>query len=601
MARESIASWDLTDLYDGMDDPRLTIDQDSLLRRAEGFATRFRGKINDPGLTPGTLLEALQTYESILQESDKPISYASLLFSADTGDPQRGAFLQAMRQWRSEISVRLIFFELELVAIPNDRMTALLADPLLAPYKHYVEAERLFRDYRMSEPEEKILEEKANTGRRAFTRLFEEITAGMQFHLVRDGVEEHLNLSQVLALLREPEREVRKLAAESLTRGLKENSRNLTYIFNTLILDKATDDRLRGYEYPEQERNLANELDPETVELVVRTATDNYPLVSRYYHLKREILGCDRLTHYDRYAPLFETKQEVPFHHAQEIVLSSFGEFSPVLRDLARDFFERNWIDADVRPGKRGGAFCAYITPDLHPYVFVNYLNRMSDVMTLGHELGHAVHARLGSIHSYLNFSPVLPVAELASTFGEMLVFEALQQEASREDKLALYAEKIEGAFATIFRQASMYRFEQAIHRLRREKGELSTDEYCAVWQNRQQEMFGDSLELGDDHKYWWLYIPHFINTPFYVYAYTFGELLVMALYAMYKREGQPFVGKYIELLRAGGSTTPADMLARVGIDIHDPDFWQGGVEVLAGLVDRFEALYRDNKSGGVR
>jgi oligoendopeptidase F len=329
------------------------------------------------------------------------------------------------------------------------------------------------------------------------------------------------------------------------------------------------------------------------VELVVRTVAAHYPLMARYYRLKREILGCDRLMHYDRYAPLFSTKREIPFDRARDIVLASFSRFNPALGELAGRFFEHSWIDAAVRPGKQGGAFCSYVTPDLHPYVFVNYLNRMDDVMTLGHELGHAVHACLAREHGFLSFSPTLPVAELASTFGEILVFEALQRESEGEEKLALYAEKIEGAFATIFRQAAMYRFEQAIHARRREKGELTTEEFGAIWQSCHEETFGDSLELGDEHRFWWMSVSHFVNWPFYVYAYAFGELLVMSLYAMYMREGDSFAPKFIALLEVGGSKPPTEMLADVGMDIRDVRFWEGGLKVLEGFVERFEELYK--------
>ncbi len=583
-------AWDLRDLYHGIDDPRIEATLSEQLKRADQFAEQYRGKINDPDLTAETLWNAIVEYEIILQELDKPLSYASLLFSADTSDPARGAFYQKMRERHSEVTIRLMFFELELMEVPEEQMARLVCDPVLEEYLHYIWAERLFCEHRLTECEEKVLEEKANTGRRAFTRLFEQTTSNMMFAV--DG--KSVTLPEVLALLREPDREVRRVAAGSITDGLMSNSRTLTYIFNTLIQDKATDDRLRKYEFPEQARHLSNELDPHTVELVVKTAQESYSLVARYYRLKRAILGYDKLTHYDRYAPLFETKENVPFDRAKEIILSSFGKFSPVIADSAEEFFTNGWIDAEPRKGKRGGAFCSYVTPDLHPYVLVNYLDRMDDVMTLGHELGHGVHADLAHEQTYFNFSSVLPVAELASTFGEMLVFESLIEHADLDDKLALYAEKIEGAFATIFRQAAMYRFEQAIHNRRREKGELTVEEYSELWQRLQQEMFGDSVELGDEHKCWWMYVPHFINSPFYVYAYTFGELLVMSLYAMYKREGDKFPPTYIDLLRTGGSMKPAEMLCRVGIDICDRAFWQGGVDVLAGFVDEFERLYKE-------
>lgn len=592
MQKNNTVTWDLSDLYKSMDDRRINATLDAQLKRAEDFAGKYRGNIDCPELTPEVLAAAIEEYESMIQESSKPPVYAQLLFAADTSDPARGAFMQKMRERSTEISVRLIFFDLELMAVPEEKMMEILASPVIDKYRHYVWAIRLFREHRLSEPEEKLLEEKANSGRRAFCRLFDETVSNIQFKLQRGGEPETITLPELLALLRDPDREVRKSAASSLTEGLVANGRTLTFIFNTLIQDKATDDRLRVFEYPEQSRHLANELDRETVEVVVKTAIDSYSLVARYYNLKREILGYDKLMHYDRYSPLFPAREEVPFSRAKEIILTSFGHFSPVLSDTANKFFTNGWIDAEIRKGKRSGAFCSYITPDLHPYILVNYMNRMDDVMTLGHELGHGVHAYLSRDHGYLNFSTVLPVAELASTFGEMLVFEALQSKASLDDKMALYAEKIEGAFATIFRQAAMYRFEQAVHNRRREKGELTTEEYSALWQEYQQQMFGDSLELGEEHRVWWMYVSHFVSVPFYVYAYTFGELLVMALYAMYKNEGAAFPPKYIKLLETGGSLSPAEMLGRVGIDIKSPAFWQGGVDVLANLVSDFEKIY---------
>ncbi len=594
MQNISAPTWDLSDLYSGLDDPRIEAAINSLIQRSESFANKYRGRIDAPDLTATTLLSAIKDYEGILQDTDKPLTYASLLFATDTSKPEYGAFMQKMQERSTEISILLVFFDLELMSVPEEQMSQIVADPLLAEYRHYIWAARLFRDHRLSEPEEKILEEKANTGRRAFSRLFEETVSNIQFHITRDGSTETLTLPEVIAFLREPDRELRKAGAASLTAGLVENARALTFIFNTLIQDKATDDRLRKYSYPEESRNLSNELDTEIVELVVSTAIDNYPMVAKYYDLKRQILGYDKLTHYDRYAPLFETKETVPFDKAREIILSAFGKFNPILANTADKFFEKSWIDAEPRKGKRGGAFCAFVTPDLHPYIFTNYLNRMDDVMTLGHEMGHGVHSYLARDESYMNFAPVLPVAELASTFGEMLVFEVLQSEASRDDKLALYAEKIEGAFATIFRQAAMYRFEQAIHTQRRETGELTTEQFSALWQKLQQQMFGSSVELGDEHRFWWMYVSHFIGSPFYVYAYTFGELLVMALYAMYKKEGEAFSAKYIELLKVGGSMTPAEMLGRVGIDIRDRAFWQGGMQVLQGFINDFESLCRE-------
>lgn len=588
--------WDLSDLYKSIDDPGIDETLDKVLARCKQFAEEYRGRINSEHLTAGTLLQAVKEYEAIIQQLAKPLCYVSLVFSADTSNPEHGIALQHVQERQTEISLELIFFELELMAADPKIIDVLLEDPVLAPYRHFVWASRLFREHRLPESEERILEEKSNTGERAFERLFEESVSAIEFKIVIAGEEQTLTEPEVLALIRDPDREVRKAAAASLTEGLVRNSRLLTFIFNTLVYDKSINDRLRRYEYPEQARNTANELDRETVETVISTCVENYPLVARYYKSKREILGYDTLYHYDRYAPLFETKEEVSFEQAKDTVLGAFGRFSETMKEAAQAFFDHGWIDAEPRKGKRGGAFCMYVTPDLHPYVFVSYLNRKDDIMTLGHELGHGVHAYLSRGQSYLNFSSVLPVAELASTFGEMLVFESLVAESSLDDKLALYAEKIEGVFATIFRQASMYRFEQELHRSRRELGELTREEINEMWQRNIQAMFLDSVEMGEEHANWWMYVNHFIGSPFYVYAYSFGELLVMALYSMYKEQGESFVPKFIELLKTGGSCSPEELLGRVGIDIKDPEFWSGGMKVVESLIGDFEKLYAEWK-----
>ncbi|MGI4787944.1 MAG: M3 family metallopeptidase [Janthinobacterium lividum] len=335
-------------------------------------------------------------------------------------------------------------------------------------------------------------------------------------------------------------------------------------------------------------------MDQAPVSLVVDTVVRNYPLVARYYTLKREILGLDTLTHYDRYAPLFEAEETIAYPEAQKMVLKAFGEFSEEMRGRAAEFFDKNWIDAPATKGKASGAFCSYVTPDKHPYVLVNYLGRMKDVMTLAHELGHGVHASLSRAQTLLNFHGTLPLAELASTFGEMLVFEKATQQASLKDKLALYAEKIEGSFATIPRQTAMYRFELAIHNHRRDQGELTTEEYGDYWQREMQMMFGDSVELGDEHRLWWSYIGHFIGSPFYVYAYSFGELLVLSLYQQAKREGPAFADKYLRMLELGGSLTPQELMSKVGVTLQDPSFWQGGFDVLSGMVSEFEAFWQE-------
>jgi oligoendopeptidase F len=589
--------WNLSDLFNSIDDPRIEKAVAEQKARGEAFAQKYRGKINNKDLSAETLAAAIREYESISQESSKPGNFAGLLFAVHTDKPEIGAFMQKIQEKGTELNIILIFFELELLAADEAIMSRLLKDERLAAYRHYITTARAFRDHQLSEAEEKIMEELSVTGSAAFVRLFTEVTANAKYTIEQaDGKTESLTQSEVLARLRNPDRDMRRRAAAGFSEGLRDNARVLSFIFNTLLQDKSTRDRLRRYAAPEEQRHLSNELDDATVETVVSTVEKNSGAVARYYHLKRKILGLPELTHYDRYAPLFDTKEHVGFDEAREMVLNAFGECSPTIRDRASEFFTGNWIDAEARPGKRGGAFCSYVTPDLHPYVMVNYLGKLDDVMTLAHELGHGVHASLSRQQSYFNFHGTLPLAELASTFGEMLVFEKLVQRATPKDKLALYAEKIEGAFATIYRQAVMYRFEQDIHRHRRSKGELKPSDFGEYWQKRQQSMFGDSVKLGDEHKEWWCYVPHFIGSPFYVYAYSFGELLVMALFQQYKQKGARFAEDYVALLRKGGSLSPQELMSSVGIDIRDPKFWQGGLDVLAGMVAEFERIYGEVK-----
>ena len=587
------AHWSLGDLFDGMGDPNIDRTLAQCLARAEAFEVSYKGKINAPGLTAATLGAALREYEALQQEAAKPAAFASLLFTTDTGDPARGAFLQKMQEQGTQMALPLLFFDLEIAALPDDTLQPLQDTPEAAPYAHYLGVVRESRPHLLSETEERLLEEMANTGGRAWGRLFEETVSNAVFHW--NGQE--LGLAQVTAKFMDPDREVRRTAAAAFTAGLAPHLKTLTYIFNTLLQDKNVEDRLRRYPAPQEARHRANELDEATVSLVVDTVVRNYPLVARYYHVKREILGVDTLTHYDRYAPLFEAEETITYPQAQKIVLKAFGDFSPEMRERAAEFFDKNWIDAPATKGKASGAFCSYVTPDTHPYVLVNYLGRMKDVMTLAHELGHGVHASLSRSQSLLNFHGTLPLAELASTFGEMLVFEQAVSQASLKDKLALYAEKIEGAFATIPRQTAMYRFELAIHTHRREVGEMTPEEFGDYWQREVQLMFGDSVVLGEEHKLWWSYISHFIGSPFYVYAYSFGELLVLSLYQQAKRDGPAFAEKYLQMLALGGSLTPQQLMARVGVDLADPQFWQGGFDVLAGLVDEFEALWREYRS----
>jgi oligoendopeptidase F len=507
-------------------------------------------------------------------------------------DPRCGALLQRMQEVGTEIATHLIFFDLEIGKIPQDTFDRIIGDAALDAYCHYLQHQRVMAKHYLSEPEEKILEETANTGRRALGRLFTEITSRQKFKVKIKRRTKELTQSELLALLYDPDRATRQAAAESFTSGLKDNHHVVHFIFNTLLHDKAVKDRLRGYAEPEESRHEDNELSKDIVQNVVDVCVENYDIVADYYHLKRRLLGLDELTHYDRYAPILDGHAEMSFDEARNVVLSSFGEFSPHIHDITEPFFSKRWIDAEVKQGKFGGAYCSSLSPDWHPYVFMNYTGKPRDVMTLAHELGHGIHGVLACKQNLLNYHSSLPMAETASVFGEMLVFERLQRELTDpREKLALLAEKIEDTFATVFRQVAMFRFEQQAHRLRRERGELTVETVNNLWQTNMQEMFQDSLRLGDDHAWWWLYIPHVFQSPFYVYAYSFGELLVLALYARYKQEGEPFIEKYINLLAAGGSASPPELLRAMDIDIADRAFWQGGVNMIRRMVEQAKEL----------
>ena len=584
--------WDLSALFSSQQDPKIEATWQQCHARADLFVQAYKGKVGS--LDAAGLAVAIGEIESLTNEASKPSHFAGLLFAADTSDPANGAFLQDQTERSSELRVKLVFFDLELQKIAQSRIDGLLKDPALAVYRHYVGVVRAYTPYMLSETEEVLLEETSNTGVRAWVRLHEEVTANHEFEFLDPATGKTLKLAQeeVMEKARDADRAVRQAAADALSKGMEELKRVICYTYNTILADKKLDDRLRQLEYPERSRHLANELDKETVDVVMQLCKERGDLVARYYKVKREILGLPELTHIDRYAPLFESTEKVSWPEAKETVLASFGEFSPVLREKAEEFFDKDWIDAEPRKGKGGGAFCSYNTPDTHPVMLMTYLGTLNDVGTLAHELGHCVHASLSRKQTPFNYQGTLPLAELASIFGEMLVFDKVVTGASESDKLALYAEKIEGTFASVHRQAAMFRFEQRCHTHRREKGELAPEEFQAIWQEEMQSMFGDGLQLGEQHSTWWQYVGHFFFAPFYVYAYSFGELLTMSLYRMAEGKGQEFAEKYVDVLERGGGETPFELMGRLGVDLRSKEFWQGGFDVLEKMIAEFERLW---------
>jgi oligoendopeptidase F len=584
-------AWNLDDLYRGLDDARLDLDLAEALKRAQAFERMHRGKI--AALTPAShehLRAAVAELESIYEQMDRPLAYASLVHAARTDDPRHGALLSKTREQRTAINQHLIFFDLEWVKLDDASAQALLSNPALERYRHFLEQKRAWKRYFLSEEGEKVLDEKSITGKGAFCRLFEETTSTMEFRV--EGIDAPQSMQQVLAKLYDPDRETRRRAAESMTRGLESQARLLTFIFNTIVQDHQSDGRLRGYPGPMFARNLANETSDEVVEALLTATESQFSLVQRFYRLKERLLGIGPLYDYDRYAPLFRDMPRCDWPTARTVVEESYTAFSPRAGAILREFFDKRWIDAELRPGKRGGAFSASAVPSVHPYILMNFTDRLQDVMTLAHELGHGVHQYLSRQQGYLQCDPPLTTAEMASVFGEMLTFRRLLQRYPEPRlRLALLCGKIESAFATVFRQVVMTRFEQRLHQARQEQGELSTEAINRLWFDANQAMFGDSVMLTSGYALWWMYIGHFIRSPFYCYAYSFGELLVLALYQKYQEEGEAFVPKYFELLSSGGSEAPHVLLGKLGVDVRDPGFWNLGLKLLEGMVSEAETL----------
>ncbi len=583
--------WDLSDLYAGIDDPNIEQDMQAANQQADQLAAEYRGKLTT--LAPEELYEAIQAYETIVEMAHKLGAFANLIWSTDTGNPQYGSLLQKVTEWESQLQQKLVFFDLEWINAPDDFAQRMMAHPTLEHYQHWMETARRYQPHRLTEPEEKILAEKAVTGREAWRRFFTELMGNTRYPF--EG--EELTQSDILAKLYVPDRDVRKSAAEAFTVVLDKNLPITTYIFNTLAADKASDDRLRDYPSWISARNLANEVSDDVVEALIEAVTSRYDIVARYYHLKRKLLGLDELYDYDRYAPLPSAAGEYQWDTAREIVLKAYGQFHPQSAEIAGQFFSESWIDAAPRPGKRGGAYSAGTVPSAHPYVFLNFVGTARDVMTLAHELGHGIHQYLAREQGMLQAHTPLTTAEMASTFGEMLVFtDLMEQEDDPQVRLAMLAHKIEDSFATVFRQVSMNRFEHGLHTARRDEGELASDRINDIWMETQRAMFSDSVTMTDNYARWWSYVPHFLHVPGYVYAYAFGELLVLALFARYRQEGDTFAPRYLDVLRAGGSDWPEKILEPMGVDLTDPQFWQEGVIEIETLVTQAEQLVEQTR-----
>jgi oligoendopeptidase F len=584
-------AWDLQPLVGG----RGAEGVDDLLEqgheRAAAFALEHRGRVAE--LDSKGIAEAMRELAAIYDLVGRAGSYAMLDFSLATGDPKRGALMQRSQEKSAAIETELLFFELEWNLVDDDRADEMLAADGLDFCRHHLRTVRRYRPHQLSEPEERILTETAVTGPSAFQRLFTEQTSAIEVTLPESS--ETIPLEEALSRLQDPARERRADAAAGLTASLKEGLRTRAFVFNTLLADKATKDRLRSYPHWLASRNLANEASDESVAALIEAVQSRYDLARRWYELKAGLLGLDRLAHWDRMAPVSDSQDEISYAEAQEIVMDCYAGFSADLGGAAAPFFGNGYIDGPPRPGKRGGAFCSYTVPSAHPYLMLNYTSRPHDVLVLAHELGHGVHASLARDQGIFHFSTPLTLAETASIFGETIVLERLLERAPGPDeRLDLLAGSLDGAVAAVFRQVAMNRFEDAVHTERREAGELSVDRFGELWLATQADLLADSVELDDDYGVWWSYVWHFVDVPGYVYAYAYGHLLALSVYRRYEEEGEAFVPSYLELLRAGGSRPPEELGAIVGVDLADPGFWSAGLDLIERQLEAAEAAARE-------
>ncbi len=585
-AEASLPSWDLSDLYAAPGDPKLGADLDVAEAEAKAFEAAHAGRLST--LDGDALAAAIARYEAVEEVLGRAMSYAQLVFSGDAQSAENGRFYQTVQERVTAISSHLLFLTLEINRMDEPALEAkLAAAPALARWKPWLRDLRVFRPHQLSDELEKLLHEKEVTGRAAWNRLFDETVAAMRVKVAG----EELTVSAALNKLSDRDREVRAAAARGVSEAFGERVRLFSLITNVLAKDKEIIDGWRRYPRPTSSRNRANMVEDEVVDALVAAVRESYPRLShRYYAMKAEWLGLPKLMHWDRNAPLPDGDDSViPWEEATRRVLDSYGAFSPELGRIGRRFFERPWVDAALRPGKASGAFAHPTVPSAHPYLLLNYHGKTRDVMTLAHELGHGVHQILAAKQGYLMSSTPLTLAETASVFGEMLTFRAvLDAETDARRRRALLAAKVEDMLNTVVRQIAFYRFETLLHEERR-GGEVAHERIGELWMSVQTESLGPAFDFTPDYAVYWAYIPHFVHTPFYVYAYAFGDCLVNALYGVF-REGHPrFQEKYLEMLEAGGTKRHGELLAPFGLDASDPAFWRKGLDVISGFIDELE------------
>jgi oligoendopeptidase F len=592
MTKRESDKWDLSTIYKSSDDPQIESDLGQAQVDAEKFRTDFNGKIN-ADISAKDFAVALNQYEKLQRLALVPYHYAYLLFAGNSEKDRHKALLARAREVMTAVTEQTVFFELDILKLPDVAYMQLLTDPAVAAYRHYLDNTRAHAPYSLSEEVEQVIRRKDLSGKEAFVSLFDEVTSALRFRFKMPGEDEEREVAgeELLSLLYHPDRQAREAAFSTFLLKHADNSTVLASCFNNILLDHGREADLRSYPDLMTPTHLGSETEPEMVDKLMQVTEANYGLAQRYFAIKKRLLGYDKLKNSDLYAPIASTTRNFNYEEAKELVLESFGLFSPTLAEPAREILEQGHTDVYPGPGKSGGAFCMGILPEWKPYVMLNFTGNLRDVSTLAHELGHAVHYVLSGRQNLFHYHAPLPMAETASVFGEMLLTRTLlEREDDKELKIALLCSKIEDIIATTFRQNVLTRFEQAAH-ARRGAGLLSSEDYCELWWQENAKLFGDEVEMIEPYRWGWSYISHFIHARFYCYSYVFGELLVLALYQKYLIEGEAFIPKFIELLTAGGSDRPQSILEPLGIDLADENFWQSGYDFVEAMVNNLESL----------
>jgi oligoendopeptidase F len=587
-------NWNLKDFYSSPQDLQIEKDKKEIQILTSKFAKTYKTKINSEKLTPSFLLKSIQAYEEITEKLIKILNYASYSFSTDTKSDTIKNLYQSSQEFYTQINSQILWFELEWIALDNKYAKNLISDKTLSPYKHFLTQLRVFKPFTLSESEEQILNIKSQTSSRAFVRLYDQTESSEKFEIEIKGKIKTLNSSEIGSIMKGyPERSVREKAVKAYSATYGKNSDLYTFILNTLILDKKELDSIRKFNFPEEATFLEYEVSKKTVDSMSKTVLDNKKIVERFYSAKRKLLKLKSLHEWDRYSNIYNTRSKTySWSEAKEIILDCFKDFSPLFHDTAKLFFENKWIDAAIKDGKRSGAYCSAGTPSTHPMILVNFSGKIEDITTLAHELGHGIHDWLAKEQTLFEYHPSTAIAEMASTFAESIVFEKLYNKTTnKKEKINLLGNKIQNNFATVFRQNDFFVFESKIHNLRREKGELTSENISNIYQDILQATFGKGLTLTDLHKNFWMPILHFYHYNFYVFTYVFGELLSISLFAEYKLNGQIFINKYQEALSKGGSLTPYEITKVMDINIEDKNFWQNGLNLIQQEVDEFEKL----------